>query len=218
MNEKIESAIQDLQNGKLCLIYNLEEKEVSLCASALKMEYPAFEEMKRVATSDILITLEHHSAKDMGLVYLTDMLSSARTEYPKLNKFLKKNSSWALPIDHKDVVTGSSDDDKLLTIHELAKVVESKDYDQFAENFIAPGHVRVFIARPGLLDERKGHTELSIAMLELANLPTVAVISSMRDLVTFDMLSLDDAREYAKNYKVAMLEEGEIVEAYNSRI
>jgi 3,4-dihydroxy 2-butanone 4-phosphate synthase/3,4-dihydroxy 2-butanone 4-phosphate synthase/GTP cyclohydrolase II len=47
--------------------------------------------------------------------------------------------------------------------------------DARPQDFVRPGHVFPLSARPGLLAERPGHTEATVAMLGAAKLPTVGV-------------------------------------------
>ena len=44
------------------------------------------------------------------------------------------------------------------------------------EDFLRPGHVFPLRARPGLLAERRGHTEAAVALCRAAGVPPVAAI------------------------------------------
>jgi 3,4-dihydroxy 2-butanone 4-phosphate synthase/3,4-dihydroxy 2-butanone 4-phosphate synthase/GTP cyclohydrolase II len=65
--------------------------------------------------------------------------------------------------------TGVSAVERAATIRQLA------DPDARPEDFVAPGHVFPLSARPGLLRERAGHTEATVALCVAAGLPSVGV-------------------------------------------
>jgi len=65
--------------------------------------------------------------------------------------------------------TGVSAEERARTIRRLASP------DARATDFVRPGHVFPLSARPGLLRERPGHTEATVALLAAARLPTVGV-------------------------------------------
>ncbi|HWE55245.1 MAG TPA: riboflavin synthase [Acidimicrobiales bacterium] len=66
--------------------------------------------------------------------------------------------------------TGVSAFDRAATIRRLAHP------DAVPSDFLRPGHVFPLGARPGGLAERRGHTEASLALCQVAGRPTVAVI------------------------------------------
>ncbi len=65
--------------------------------------------------------------------------------------------------------TGVSAHERAATIRRLA------DPSARPEDFVAPGHVFPLSARPGLLRERAGHTEATVALCAAARLETVGV-------------------------------------------
>lgn len=216
--ERFEQAFEDLRQGRPVLVYVKDQNEVSLFASGKTIDHGLLSEMKRTTTSDVLITVSTRVAESLGLDLLSDILEYSYDKFPNTKKLVKKIKPWALPIDHVNVLTGSSDEDKLMTIHRMTEIVEKETYDKFLDEFNAPGHLRVFVSHRDLFEARSGHTELSIGLMQLANLPEVAVISSMKDLVTDERLSTEDAIKYAKNRGIIYLEEQEIVDYYNSAL
>jgi 3,4-dihydroxy 2-butanone 4-phosphate synthase/3,4-dihydroxy 2-butanone 4-phosphate synthase/GTP cyclohydrolase II len=68
-----------------------------------------------------------------------------------------------------DTGTGVSAAERAATVRRLA------DPDARPSDFNAPGHVVPIGARPGLLGEREGHTEATVAMCQAAGLPPVGV-------------------------------------------
>jgi 3,4-dihydroxy 2-butanone 4-phosphate synthase len=105
-----------------------------------------------------------------------------------------------------------------LTITELADVAARIDaadgYDlaDFAAEFRSPGHVHLLRAASGLLDERRGHTELGIALARAADLPPAVVVCEMLDDGTGGARSTADARAYARSHGLAYVEGRDIVD------
>lgn len=93
--------------------------------------------------------------------------------------------AFSLWVNHIDTKTGISDYDRYVTIRELHKIVSLSKVNpeeakkMFYLNFTAPGHVPILIARD--IRQRKGHTELSITLLEKLGLERSAVIAEMLD-------------------------------------
>jgi 3,4-dihydroxy 2-butanone 4-phosphate synthase len=82
----------------------------------------------------------------------------------------------------------------------------------FGENFRAPGHIPICMASMDLLNERRGHTELSVALAVMANITPVTAGCEMMNYG--NSLPKKDAVEYAKENKLVFLEGWEIVEAW----
>jgi 3,4-dihydroxy 2-butanone 4-phosphate synthase len=214
MSGKLERALGDLKAGKIVLIYERGERETSMVAAAEKIRPKTVRKMKEYASGDIGIVISYPLAKKFGLPFSTDVLRFAGRRFPALKELVKERSSFSLLLDHVSCKTGSSDADKLLLIRELVGMVKSRKYGRFSEVIRAPGHLKLFIASKGLLKERRGHTELSIATMKLTGMHEIAVICSMRDRETGKMLSRKKAESYAKENGLTYLESEEIVKAY----
>jgi 3,4-dihydroxy 2-butanone 4-phosphate synthase len=85
---------------------------------------------------------------------------------------------------------------------------------QFGKEFRSPGHIPICVATKDLLKERKGHTELVVALLQMAGLvPVGSGCEIMGDNGT--ALSKDDARRFAEKNGLTFLEGKNIVRAWN---
>ncbi|QZP39129.1 3,4-dihydroxy-2-butanone-4-phosphate synthase [Halobaculum magnesiiphilum] len=128
-------------------------------------------------------------------------------------------SSFSLPVNHRDTFTGITDDDRALTITELASMASAVEAgveygpDEFAAEFRAPGHVHVLRGAPDGLSDRLGHTELGLAMAAETGQPPAAVVCEMLDDETGRALSTRAAREYAQRHGFPYVEGEELVEA-----
>lgn len=216
-DENLQRALDDLRKGKVVLIYQSEERETSMAAAAEKIDVGTIRIMKKYASGDISVVISYALSKRFGLPFLTDVLKFAEKKFPVLKKICPRRgrSSSSLFLDHVNCKTGSSDKDKLLLIKGLVDIARSGRYSDFSRIVRAPGHLKFFIASKNLLKERRGHTELSIAMTRLASVPEIAVICSMRDEKTGEMLSKEKVKQHSKKNGPVFLEGKGIIRAYN---
>lgn len=215
-NQKIEIALNDLKKGKIVLIYNSEEKETAMITSAEKINLRTMEIMKKLASSDICCMIDYPLAKKLGIYFLNDILYCAEEKFPILKKIVHGNSSRAIPLNHIKSKTGSSHKDKLMLIKDLIKIVKSENYNKFNEIVSAPGNFMFFIASEGLLEKRKGHTELSIVLAKFAGIFPIVIASTMRDTETGGMLSKQKAIKYAQKNNLIFLEDKDIIKFYKN--
>jgi 3,4-dihydroxy 2-butanone 4-phosphate synthase len=143
-----------------------------------------------------------------------------REEYKELvyNKTpYGEEPSFSITINHKDTYTGVTDKDRALTIRNMSNICRlAKDgynaRDKFFNEFKAPGHVHLLIARKGLLNERNGHTELSIALADMAGITPAVAMCEMLDEQTHEALSIEKAREYGAKHNIMLISADEVRE------
>ena len=134
--------------------------------------------------------------------------------------------SFSITLNHVNTYTGITDYDRVLTISSLSKVC--KDFDmgnkknnvileEFQNNFRTPGHVPLLIASKGLLNERIGHTEMSIFLTKIANITNITTICEMLDPSNYKALSYSDACKYAKENDIVILDSKDLL-AYANNI
>ncbi len=121
-------------------------------------------------------------------------------------------SSFSLPVNHRNTRTGITDEDRSLTIRELARAAETPDQVDFATEFRSPGHIHILRAAPGLLTNRQGHTELGIALAELAGVEPAVVVCEMLDDHTNEAMTPADAAAYAESHGIPYIEGSVLVE------
>ncbi len=97
----------------------------------------------------------------------------------------------------------------------MENVLNGKSCD-FHTEFRTPGHVSILKAADGLLDERRGQTELSVVLALLAGISPAMVICEMLDTESGAALSKSDAITFASERDTVFIEGKEIVEAYQS--
>jgi len=212
--KKISNASAELKKGKIVLIYLPDERETAMMVAAEKINLRTMENMKTLASGDVSCVVDYSLSKKLCLYFLIDILKYAERNFPVLKEKIKSKSSSSIPLDHVKCKTGSSHRDKLLLIRELIKIVKSKQYDKFHNIVSTPGHLKFFIASEGLLEKRQGHTELSIALTNIAKMCPVAIISSMRDTKTGEMMPKKNAMQYAKKHNLIFLDSKEIIKSW----
>ncbi len=218
-------AIKSLTKGSMVLLYDSDHREgetdIVMPAYAMTPKHVAL--MRRDAGGLICVAIHPIAAQRLELPFISDLLKHAggfglagAVEKPGDISY-DLSSSFSLWVNHRKTFTGITDIDRALTINEISKVVQSSlngEKVDFGKEFRSPGHVPLLRAASDLLNERKGQTELSIALAEMASITPAMVLCEMLDERTGKALSKKDAKLYAKNKDLVFLEGSEIVEAY----
>ena len=129
----------------------------------------------------------------------------------------KNHSSFSLWVNHRNTFTGITDRDRTLTVNAIAEQVKralNGGSANFHEVFRTPGHMALLRAAAGLLDQRHGQTELSIAMAEMAGITPAITICEMLDDESGYALSKRDAQTYAKKHNLVFVEGSEVLERW----
>ena len=124
--------------------------------------------------------------RGLGIPFGDELLAS----HPRLSALASRRlgygdrPAFTIWVNYVGVRTGISDEDRALTIRELHRVTEAfvsgrrEEAERlFYANFQAPGHVPVLAARS--LEERRGHTELTITLSRLAGLEPSVFFAEM---------------------------------------
>jgi len=125
-----------------------------------------------------------------------------------------ERSSFSLSVNHRETHTGITDEDRALTIRELAAAANAPEETDFAGTFRTPGHVHILRGAPDLLAERQGHTELGLALAQAADVPPAVVVCEMLDDETGQAMSPQDAALYAESNDIPYLEGQSIIERF----
>ncbi len=226
----IELALEDLMAGKFVLLHDStsREDEVDMVIAAEKVEPAHVARMRRDAGGLICIALHPRAAENLGLPFLTDIYGSAAEahgvlEVTKPNDLpYDERSAFSIAVNHRRTFTGITDTDRALTISELGKIsaraLNGSAVEEFGREFRSPGHVPLLRAAKGLLAERQGHTELTVALIELAGLTPATAICEMLDAETHRALSAEGAGEYAAENGLVCLESKDVIRAYETKV
>ena len=221
----IEQAIHALREGSFVLIHDDKgrEDEVDMVIAAEHIKPYHIALMRNQAGGLICLAVASEITQKLGLLYMSDILRSLTHLNSMFSKITSSkspygdNPSFSISVNHCDTFTGITDTDRALTISRMAEVcrnIDSGGIDEFANSFRAPGHVPILIASTNLLEERAGHTELSIYLMQLAGLVPTAVICEMLDSTTYRALSINRAKDYANDSGIILLESDQLLRSY----
>lgn len=217
----IDEAVEALKDGKFILIHDSEsrENEVDMVKAAQHISSSDIATMRTDAGGLICLAIPYEIASRLDLIFMHDLLHSASKNNPSLSKLIGSiapygdRPSFSITVNHIDTFTGITDKDRALTITAMSEVCSQIDIDgklEFFKKFRSPGHIHILIGAKELLKERSGHTELSLKLLEHANLIPAVVICEMLDSDTGGALSVNKATEYSKNFKIPLVESSQI--------
>jgi len=218
----INDALKALKDGEIILVFDSDNREretdMIIAAEFIKPQHLAM--MRNDAGGLVCTALSHEEAKKLRLPFMTDVMEVAQNEYPLLVELspndipYDERSAFSLTINHRETFTGITDNDRALTIKELAMLCKNEDHDNFGKHFRAPGHVTLLRGSKGLLTGRQGHTEMSVALTEMTGLTPVAVCCEMMDDNTGNSLPTSEVEKYAEKEGLLFLSGEEVIKAY----
>ncbi len=226
--DDLSRALDSLRQGKFILVYDGDgrEEETDLTIASQFVTPAAVRTLRREAGGLICITLSADVHRKIGLPLMADVLRDAGRTFPILQAVSAENlkydrrSTFSLTVNHKDTFTGITDKDRALTISRLAAVAAEAIRQEngwaahvFADEFRSPGHVPVLNADDPLLAARRGHTELTTALMLMAGLtPSATICEMMGD--DDRARSRNEAKAYARDHNLVFLEGQDIVRAW----
>lgn len=226
--DKIQKAFEALRSGRFVLIFDSDsrEAETDMMIASEHVTYESVRTLRKEAGGLICTTVPAHVWKKLDLPFLAELFAESYTRHPVLRGLAPNDlpydtkSAFSLTINHRHTFTGIPDGDRALTISEFANlgkgldgVKEDTARERFGSLFRAPGHVFLLNSQPGMLNERRGHTELSSALLTMGGMfPSATICEMMGD--DGKALGKDKAQDYAERYGLTYLEGEEIIEAW----
>lgn len=186
----VPEAIEAIKNGEFLVVMDDEDRENE---------------------GDLIIAAEKTTQEKMAFLvrhtsgYVCAPLSTERADQLDLPPMLKgatdrHGTAYTVTCDFADgTTTGISAHDRALTARLLA-AASSKPKD-----FIRPGHVLPLRAVPGLLKKRRGHTEASVQLCELAGLQPAAVICELVRDEDGLMMRLDDCVKFSQTHGIKVV-------------
>ena len=229
--ESVKRGIEQVKQGKLVLIYDAEDREgetdfVIPASSVTPSEVAYF---RNTAGGLICIAIHPIAAEKLGLPLVSDILINVNDNFAFLRRLVEgegdlsydKRSSFSLWVNHRDTFTGITDIDRALTLRKIGeavdKVLNGDDTTyNFHTEFRTPGHVSILRAADRLLDERRGQTELSVALALLAGISPAMVICEMLDDETGGALHKTNAKAFASERDIVFIEGEEIIAAFQA--
>ena len=215
----LETAIESLKRGEFVLLHDSagRENEIDMVVAAESMTPEHVARMRQHAGGLLCLAIDDSFAKNLGLRYmhhiLSDTFDSTSKEMIMGLAPYGDHPTFSITINHYQTYTGITDRDRALTIREMAnlhKIEEPKN--KFISSFKTPGHIPLLIASQGLLSKRRGHTEMSVYLTQIAGLTPVTAICEMMDAETYSALSVDKAAKYAKQNAIPFIDGKELLE------
>ena len=220
--DTVEAAIKSFSEGKPVLIHDFEEREneIDLVVSASAITHSMISQFRNDAGGLVCVAVSKDVADILELPFLSELINHPLT----LGDDLKYDtrSAFSLPVNHRDTYTGITDIDRELTIKEISRAAESAEKGeytaaQFVKSFRSPGHVQILRAA-GSLEERKGHTELGIALSKAAGMGPAVVVCEMLDDESGKASSKKDAENYANENGLSFVGGKELIESLGNGI
>ena len=219
----IHDAIQALKEGKFILLYDFDdrERETDLAIAASAVTYQDVCTMRNDAGGLICTAVHPLAAERIGLPYATDILSRCKSveKSGDIRYDPKNHSAFSLWVNHRDTFTGITDRDRAKTMNAIAQQVKKSlngGETTFQNEFRTPGHVPILRAARGLLNDRRGQTELSIALAQMAGITPAVTICEMLDNTNGYALSKEEALQYAVKHGLVFIEGLEILEFFDN--
>ena len=226
--ETIKRALADLQKGKFVLIYDNEKREgeTDLVIASQFVAWESIKQLRKDGGGLIFLMISHGVADQFQLPFLADVFSETSRTYPVFNALIPNDipydtkSSFSLAVNHRKTFTGITDIDRSMTMKKFADLIEKTEkldnnatMKAFGVEFRSPGHVPICVASKNLLNERSGHTELVIALLQMADLlPAGSGCEMMGE--NGKALSKKEAIAYAQQHNLVFIEGKEIIKAW----
>ncbi len=226
-SNNILKAVDAIKQGKMFLLFDAEgreaETDLTILAQAVKPEDVKL--MRKDGGGLICVALDPIACEEMGLPFMADVIRSANEYSTALGTTVEKGgdlrydsrSSFSIWVNHRDTRTGIPDNDRAITIKKLGDIVEqvlAGKKVNFGSEFRTPGHVATLRAAKGLVNERLGQTELSIALAKIADVTPAMVVCEMLDDNTGRALHKEEAKTYAEENGMVFVEGSEVIEAY----
>ncbi len=223
VSDTIEKAVRLLERGKPIFIHDFShrEDEVDMVYYGPRVTASSVTTLRTMAGGLICYVTSLEVGRALGLKFFHEILAEAG--YRDLaGKPLSYGDlpSFSLWVNYVGVKTGIRDADRAVTIRKLDELVGlvnsgrvSEARRRFFKEFTSPGHVPILLGRD--LRERKGHTELALALTTLGGLRPSVVIAEV--LSGEGAMSVEEVRGRAEEIGTVVVEAEEIIEAWEGR-
>ncbi|MDR5656426.1 3,4-dihydroxy-2-butanone-4-phosphate synthase [Halodesulfurarchaeum sp. HSR-GB] len=210
----VAAAVEAFAAGQPVLIHDFDDREgeVDMVYPAADVDPEAVSRLRNDAGGLICVALGPEVADAFELPFLADEIDHPVAESDHLG--YDERSSFSLTVNHRDTYTGITDADRALTISRLGEAAADPQSVDFPREFRAPGHVHLLRASRYGLSDRKGHTEMGVALAHEAGRPPAAVVCEMLDDETGEALQTEDARAYAEKHGIPYVDGKDLIAAF----
>ncbi|MBU0527977.1 3,4-dihydroxy-2-butanone-4-phosphate synthase [Candidatus Micrarchaeota archaeon] len=205
----LEEVVDHIKNGEMIVVFDGDDREgeADLIFGAKFTTPDRVEILRREAGGLICVAISKEKADKLKLPFYTELIEK--------NKNIKELScdktaygdrpAFSVSVNHRNVFTGITDNDRALTITKLEQVLEKDGF--FTKEFYSPGHVFLLISSG--IEKRKGHTELAMEIGARSE-QNAMVLCEM--LGSGSALSKERAKRYAERNGLLFIEGKEILE------
>jgi 3,4-dihydroxy 2-butanone 4-phosphate synthase len=216
----LNSGLHSLKRGEFVLLFDSagRENEVDMVVAAEFVTPEHIVRMRQHAGGLLCMAIDHNFAASLDLKYMHEILQESQISQKEMIMGLAPygdHPTFSISINHYQTYTGITDNDRSLTIREMANIFNVENHNKkkkFISSFKTPGHVPLLIASKGLLTKRQGHTEMSVYLTKIAGLIPVTAICEMMDPETYTALSIEKAEKYAKQNCIPLIDGKELLE------
>ncbi len=214
----LENGLQSLKRGEFVLLFDSagRENEIDMVVAAEFVTPEHVARMRQHAGGLLCIAIDNTLANSLDLRYMHEILAESKITNKEMIMGLAPYGDYptfSISINHYQTYTGITDNDRSLTIREMASIYSvDNQKKKFVSSFKTPGHIPLLIASNGLLNTRQGHTEMSVYLAQIAGLTPVTAICEMMDAETYSALSIDKAEKYAKQNGIPLIDGKELLE------
>jgi 3,4-dihydroxy 2-butanone 4-phosphate synthase len=226
----IDDAVRALRRGRFVLLHDSEkrENEIDLVIACERVTARRVAEMRTLAGGLICVSIHPVAARNLGLPYMTEIYREAEDKFRILEAARPDDipydgrSAFSITVNHRKTFTGVTDRDRAMTIRELGRIgrkaMRREAVEEFGRSFRSPGHVHLLRAADGLLKERQGHTELSVALAEMAGITPLVAICEVLDGGTGGAANLRKARRLAELLNTTLISGKEVADFWRGWI
>jgi len=195
MFDTIESAIEDIKNGKMVIVVDDEdrENEGDLVMAAEKVRGEDINFMIRYGRGLVCVPMSDKRLKELNI----GKMVSENTD--------NRETAFTVSVDHKSCKTGISAYERAFTIRMLI------DDKSKPDDFTKPGHVFPLKAKEGGVLVRAGHTEAAYDLSRLAGFKGAGVIC---EIIKDDgrMARLPELVEFSKRFNLKIISIADLIE------
>jgi 3,4-dihydroxy 2-butanone 4-phosphate synthase len=223
-------SVQALEAGEPVLVFDAPDREGE--TDLIILSERATPELVRLLRKDaggwICTAISDELRTRLGLPFYSDLLAAAEGEYPLLRELRREQlrydtrSPFGIHVHHRSTYTGIPDNDRATGIRAIGQLArdapglsDAAIRTRFAAEFSSPGHIPIICAAPRLLDERKGHTELSVSLARMGRLSESTTVCEMLG-DSGGARGPDAARQYAETHGFEFLDGQTIVRAWRT--
>ncbi len=228
----VEAAIAAFAAGQPVMVFDSDfrEKETDLLWPATAATPEVMRTLRKDCGGLLFLAIGDEIGELFGLPWLQDIHThpSLVEENPVLGHLITNDlqydarSAFTLSLNHRDTYTGITDRDRALTTRRFGELAgelmgsqssDSTPLEALGAEFRTPGHIPVCRESPGGLATRQGHTELAVAIARLAGHVPATIGAEMLQPDGDGALSVEAAREYAKERGIPMITGADLLAA-----